>query len=70
MKRRLLDVVTLGTVLFSPSPCSGPACFRPPRRRLPRQAEVHGTADPYGTQSAMRYRRCQENHWRACILQH
>jgi hypothetical protein len=67
MKRRLLDVGTLGTVLFSTF-----ALFKAtvlPAAPAPRQAEV-GAADPYATQSAMRYRRCQENHWRACVLQH
>lgn len=68
MKRRLLDVVTLATVLISTFAifrAGGSSAAQP----APRQAEVGCTAEAYATQAAMRYRRCQENHWRQCILQ-
>ena len=68
MKRRLLDVATLGTVLFTTFTLLKAGWL--PAAHAPRQAEVHSATDAYHTQSALRYRRCQENHWRACVLQH
>ncbi len=69
MKQRLLDVATLGSVLFTAFVLMKATGLSAAHTASPRQAEISVQADPYSTQSAMRYRRCQENHWRACILQ-
>jgi hypothetical protein len=74
MKRPGLIVVTLFTLLltgFLLPPCSW---FSPRSLRAsPRASEPLAHArvqDPFATQAAWRWRQCQPNHWRACMLQH
>ena len=69
MKRRMLDVATFGSFLFTTLVLMKAGWLSAAHSAAPQQAEMQAPADAYGTQSAMRYRRCQEDHWRACILQ-
>jgi hypothetical protein len=73
MKRCLLDIVTVGIVLGSAFFLAKAGSMSAAQSAAPRQAELQGTAqaeNPYMTRSAVRYRHCQEHHWRACFLQH
>lgn len=73
MKRCGLDLITLATVLFTAFTIAQAGWFATSRAAAPRQAEMQSAAKPYDplkSDAAMRYRRCQVNHWRACILQH
>lgn len=69
MKRRVLDALTLTSVVLTAFLLLRAGWLLAATTETPRQAELRAPDDPYGTRSAMRYRRCQENHWRACILQ-
>ena len=69
MKRRLLDLATVSTVLVSAFVFMRAGWLLAAQGRSPRTVELHSDQDPYNTASAMRYRRCQESHWRACVLQ-
>ena len=69
MKRRMLDVATFGSFFFTTLVLMKAGWLSAAQSAAPEQAELQAPDDPYSTRSAMRYRHCQENHWRACILQ-
>lgn len=72
MKRCGLDFATLLTVLLTAFVLTKAGWFATARSAAPRPAEGRAAkvANPYAGEAALRFRRCQPTHWRACLLQH
>jgi hypothetical protein len=69
MNRRLLNVATFGTVLFSVFFLARASWLKAAPAAEMETVAAGEEHDPFNTASAMRFRRCQENHWRACVMQ-
>ena len=73
MKRCGLDFATVVTVLLTAFVLTKAGWFSAARSATPRPVELRGAAkiaNPYTSEAALRFRRCQPTHWRACLLQH
>jgi hypothetical protein len=69
MKRRLLKLATVSAVLFCGFFLTRASWLKAASSTPSRAAQLDDGQDPYGTASAQRFRRCQESHWRSCVLQ-
>lgn len=71
MKRCGLDVATLLTVLLTTWVLTKAGWFASARSATPHPVERAAAKadDPYASDAAARFRRCQPTHWRACLLQ-
>ena len=72
MKWRGLVIATVLTLLATTGVLARAGWFAASLRSLPPHGEARSRLkahDPFASEAAYRWRRCQPTHWRACVLQ-